>query len=192
MLRRLYNWTMGLAAHRHAMPALFGVSFVESSVFPIPPDVLMIPMVLARRARAFAVALVATIGSVLGALLGYWIGAALMDSVGTWVLTVYGKEAAYAQLAARFAEYGGWAVLFAALTPFPFKVITIFSGAVGLPLPLFLLTSVIGRSARFFVVAGLLWRFGPPIRDFIEKRLGLVFTVFMVCLIGGFVALRYL
>ena len=142
--------------------------------------------------RTWAIALVATVGSVLGALLGYWIGAALMESVGQWVLTVYGKEEAYHHLAARFAEYGGWAVLFAALTPFPFKVITIFSGAVGLPLPLFLLTSVIGRAARFFVVAGLLWRFGPPIRTFIEDRLGLVFTLFMVALIGGFVALRYL
>lgn len=192
MLRRLYDWTMGLAAHRHALPALFGVSFIESSVFPIPPDVLMIPMVLARRARAFLIALVATAGSVLGALLGYWIGAALMDSLGQWVLTFYGKEDAYQQLAARFAEYGGWAVLIAALTPFPFKVITIFSGAVGLPLPLFLLTSIIGRAGRFFVVAGLLWRFGPPIRDFIEQRLGLVFTVFMVCLVGGFILLRYL
>ena len=192
MLRRLYDWTMGLAAHRHAMPALFGISFIESSVFPIPPDVLMIPMVLARRARAMAIAFIATFGSVLGAMLGYWIGAALMDSVGQWVLSAYGKQEAYEVLSARFNEYGGWAVLFAALTPFPFKVITIFSGAVALPLPLFLLTTVLGRAARFFVVAGLLWRFGPPIRDFIERRLGLVFTVFMVCLIGGFVALRYL
>ncbi len=192
MLRRLYDWTMGLAAHRHAMAALFGVSFIESSVFPIPPDVLMIPMVLAQRARAMAIALVATAGSVLGALLGYWIGAALMDTVGQWVLTAYGKQAAWQDLAARFAEYGGWAVLFAALTPFPFKVITIFSGAVGLPLPLFLLTSVLGRAGRFFIVAGLLWRFGPPIRIFIEERLGLVFTLFMAALIGGFIALRYL
>lgn len=192
MLRRLYDWTMGLAAHRHAMPALFGISFIESSIFPIPPDVLMIPMVLARRARALAIASVATFGSVLGALLGYWIGAALFDSVGQWVLSTYGKQEAYEALQARFNQYGGWAVLFAALTPFPFKVITIFSGAIGLSLPLFILTSVLGRAARFFVVAGLLWRFGPPIRDFIERRLGLVFTIFMACLLGGFAVLRYL
>lgn len=192
MLRRLYDWTMGLAAHRRASTWLFVISFIESSVFPIPPDVLMIPMVLARRARAWAIAAVATLGSVLGALLGYWIGAALMDSVGQWVLTMYGKEAAYDHLAQQFAAYGGWAVLFAALTPFPFKVITIFSGAVGMSLPLFILTAIIGRAARFFVVAGLLWRFGAPIRDFIEKRLGLVFTVFMLCLIGGFAALRFI
>lgn len=192
MLRRLYDWTMGLASHRNATPALFGVSFIESSIFPIPPDVLMIPMVMANRARAWIVASVATLGSVLGALLGYWIGWALMDSVGQWVLAAYGKEQAYEHLTAQFAIYGGWAVLFAALTPFPFKVITIFSGAVGFSLPLFILTSVIGRAAQFFVVAGLLWRFGPPIRSFIEERLGLVFTIFMACLIGGFVALRYL
>ncbi|MGR3197252.1 MAG: YqaA family protein [Paracoccus sp. (in: a-proteobacteria)] len=168
------------------------MSFIESSVFPIPPDVLMIPMVLAQRAKAWVIAAVATLGSVLGALLGYWIGAVLMDTVGQWILTVYGKEAAYDQLAARFAEYGGWAVLVAALTPFPFKVITIFSGAVGLSLPLFIATSILGRAGRFFVVAGLLWKFGPPIRDFIERRLGLVFTIFMACLIGGFAALRFM
>jgi membrane protein YqaA with SNARE-associated domain len=192
MLRRLYDWTMGLAGHRHADASLFSVSFVESSVFPIPPDVLMIPMVLARRQRAFIIATIATVGSVLGALLGYWIGAALMDTVGQWVLTAYGKEAAYADLAARFAEYGGWAVLIAAVTPFPFKVITIFSGAAGLSLPLFIAVSVLGRALRFFIVAGLLWRFGSPIKGFIEERLGLVFTLFMIALVGGFAALRYL
>ncbi|WP_265500728.1 YqaA family protein [Paracoccus beibuensis] len=192
MLRRLYDWTMGLAAHRHAGASLFTISFIESSFFPIPPDVLMIPMVLAQRARAWIIAGIATAGSVLGALLGYWIGAVLMDTVGQWVLTAYGKEAAYDQLAVSFAEYGGWAVLVAALTPFPFKVITIFSGAVGLSLPLFVLTSILGRAGRFLVVAGLLWKFGPPIRDFIERRLGLVFTVFMACLIGGFAALRFM
>ncbi|AUH35002.1 YqaA family protein [Paracoccus tegillarcae] len=192
MLRRLYDWTMGLASHRHSLWALFGVSFVESSVFPIPPDVLMIPMVLARRDRAFMIAAVATIGSVLGALLGYWIGATLMDSLGQWVLTAYGKQDSFDHLAARFDEYGAWAVLFAGVTPFPFKVITIFSGAVSLSLPIFIASSIIARALRFFIVAGLLWRFGEPIRDFIERRLGLVFTLFMICLIGGFVALRYL
>lgn len=192
MLRRLYDWTIGLAGHPRADAALFGVSFVESSVFPIPPDVLMIPMVLAQRARALIIAAICTAGSVLGALLGYWIGAALMDSVGQWVLTAYGKEGAYASLAAQFALHGGWAVLIAAVTPFPFKVITIFSGAVGFSLPLFIATSILGRALRFFIVAGLLWRFGEPIRDFIERRLGLVFTIFMACLIGGFLVLGVL
>lgn len=192
MLRRLYDRTMALARHRHAMAALFGVSFIESSVFPIPPDALMIPMILSDRDRAWRVAAVATLGSVLGALLGYWIGWALMDSLGQWVLAAYGKQAAYQHLADQFAIYGGWAVLFAALTPFPYKVMTIFSGAVGFALPLFILTSILGRALRFFVVAALLWRFGPPIRGFIEKRLGLIFTIFMICLLGGFAAVRYL
>lgn len=192
MLRRLYDWTMGLAGHRHARTSLFSVSFIESSVFPIPPDVMMIPMILARRAQAWTIAGIATLGSVLGALLGYWIGAVLMDSVGMWVLTAYGKEAAFDSLSLRFAEYGGWAVLIAALTPFPFKVITIFSGAVGLSLPLFIATSILGRAGRFYVVAALLWKYGTPIRDFIERRLGLVFTVFMLALAGGFAALRLL
>ncbi|RJL06107.1 DedA family protein [Paracoccus aestuarii] len=192
MLRRLYDWTMGLAGRRQAEPALFSVSFVESSVFPIPPDVLMIPMVLARRSRAFVIATIATVGSVLGALLGYWIGAVLMDSVGQWVLTAYGKQDAFDQLSARFSEFGIWAVLIAAVTPFPFKVITLFSGAAGLSLPIFIVTSIIGRSLRFFIVAGLLWKFGEPIRDFIERRLGLVFTLFCVALIGGFALLRFL
>ena len=192
MLRRLYDWTMGLAGHPRADAALFGVSFVESSVFPIPPDVLMIPMVQAQRARAMIIATICTAGSVLGALLGYWIGAVLMDSLGQWVLTAYGKQDAYASLAAQFALHGGWAVLIAAVTPFPFKVITIFSGAVGFSLPLFIATSILGRALRFFIVAGLLWRFGEPIRDFIERRLGLVFTIFMACLIGGFLVLGVL
>ena len=192
MLRRLYDWTMGLAGHPRADAALFGVSFVESSVFPIPPDVLMIPMVLAQRARAMVIATICTAGSVLGALLGYWIGAVLMDSLGQWVLTAYGKQDAYASLAAQFALHGGWAVLIAAVTPFPFKVITILSGAVSFSLPLFIATSILGRALRFFIVAGLLWRFGEPIRDFIERRLGLVFTIFMACLIGGFLVLGVL
>lgn len=192
MLNSLYRWTMSLADHPRALWVLAAISFIEASVFPIPPDVLMIPMILARRDRAFGIAAVATLGSVLGALLGYWIGAALMDTLGQHILALYGKEAAFDRLAARFAEYGGWAVLFAGVTPFPFKVITIFSGAVSMSLPLFIGVAIVARALRFFIVAGLLWRFGEPIRDFIERRLGLVFTLFMAGLIGGFIVVRYL
>ena len=192
MLRRLYDWTMGLARHRHSMAALFGVSFIESSFFPIPPDVLMIPMVLAQRSKAFLIATVATLGSVLGALLGYAIGALLMDSVGTAVLDFYGAHGDFADLARRFNEYGIWVILFAGITPFPYKVITIFAGATGMSVPVFIIASIFARGLRFFIVAGLLWKFGPPIRDFIERRLGLVFTLFMIGLIGGFAALRFL
>lgn len=192
MLRRLYDWTMDLAARPYAMWALFVVAFVESSFFPIPPDVLIIPMVLANRPAWLRIALVATAGSVLGALFGYWIGATLMDTVGQQILAAYGKQGDYAALSARFDEWGVWAVLIAGLTPFPFKVITIFSGAVHLNLVVFIIAAIIARAARFMIVAWLLWRFGAPIRDFIERRLGLMFTLFMICLIGGFYLVKYL
>lgn len=192
MLRRLYDWTMDLAARPYALWALFAVAFVESSFFPIPPDVLIIPMVLAARPEWFRIALVATAGSVLGALLGYWIGAAFMDTLGNQILAAYGKEGDFADLAARFDEMGVWAVLIAGLTPFPFKVITIFSGAVQLNLAVFVMACIVSRAARFLIVAWLLWRFGAPIRDFIERRLGIIFTLFMVALIGGFYLVKYL
>jgi membrane protein YqaA with SNARE-associated domain len=192
MLRRLYDWTMSLAATPHAERGLAAVSFIESSVFPIPPDVLLIPMVLADRLRWLRYALVCTIASVLGALLGYVIGAFLYETVGEPVLALYGKQDAFMQLAEWYNSWGGWAVLFAAVTPFPYKVLTIFSGATGLSIPLFVIVSIIGRGARFFLVAWLLYRFGPPMRLFIERHLGLLFTLFMVLLIGGFVAVRYL
>lgn len=192
MIRRLYDWTMGMAAGPHAMWALAAVAFVESSVFPIPPDVLIIPMVLAAREKALLIAMVATVASVLGGCLGYAIGYGFMDTIGMPILEFYGKAGAFDQLAARFNEYGGWAVLVAGVTPFPYKVITIFSGATHLNLPLFLGVSVLARALRFFIVAGLLWKFGAPIRAFIERWLGPLFTAFVVLLIGGFYALRYL
>lgn len=192
MIRRLYDWTMSLAESRHALWALAIVAFVESSFFPIPPDVLMIPMILARPDRAFRIAFIATVASVLGGCLGYYIGYGMMDVVGQPLLAFYGKEAAFADLSLRFNEWGGWAVLMAGVTPFPFKVITIFSGATHLSLTLFITVAIIARALRFFLVAALLWKFGPPVRDFIEKRLGIVFTVFVVLLLGSFYALRFL
>ncbi|TFF24830.1 DedA family protein [Jiella endophytica] len=192
MLRRLYDWVMSLAATRHAETALGAVAFVESSVFPIPPDALIIPMVIAERRKWIRIALISTIGSVLGAFLGYAIGALFFDAVGQPILSFYGKAEAFQKLAARYNAWGGWAVLVAALTPFPYKVITIFSGVTGLNLLVFTLVSIVGRGARFFLVAFLLNRYGPPIRGFIEKNLGLLFTLFMILLIGGFVVIRYL
>lgn len=192
MLRGLYDWTMGLAARPYALLALFVIAFVESSFFPIPPDVLIIPMVLAARPKWWRIAAVGTLGSVLGGLFGYWIGAVLMDSWGHSILAFYGKEGAFADLSARFDEWGGWAVLVAGVTPFPYKVITIFSGATALSLPVFIGVSILARALRFFIVAWLLYRYGPPIRVFIEKRLGLLFTIFVIGLIGGFVLLRFI
>lgn len=192
MLRRLYDWVMSLAATRHAERALAGVSFIESSVFPIPPDALLIPMVIADRGKWFRIAMICTVSSVLGAFLGYAIGALAFDLVGRPVLELYGKADAFDEMAVRYNDWGGWAVLFAALTPFPYKVLTIFSGATHLNLLTFTVVSVIGRGARFFLVAWLLQRYGAPIQGFIEKNLGILFTLFMVLLIGGFLAVRYL
>ena len=192
MIRKLYDWTLSLAGHPRALWALAVIAFVESSFFPIPPDVLMIPMIIAAPTRAFRIAAVATVASVLGGLFGYAIGALLFETVGQPILEFYGKADAFDSFATRYNDWGAWAVLIAGVTPFPFKVITIASGATGLSLPVFILSAVLARALRFFVVAALLWKFGPPIRDFIEKRLGLMFVIFCVLLIGGFYLVRYL
>ena len=186
MLRGLYNWTISLAQSPHALWALAIVAFVESSFFPIPPDVLMIPMIIARPSRAFVIAGVATVASVAGAMLGYYIGFALMESVGRPILEIYGKADSFAKMSAVFNEYGAWAVVIAGVTFLPFKVITIVSGFTGLPLPVFIVSSIFARALRFFLVAALLWKFGAPIRDFIERRLGLMFILFCLLLVGGF------
>jgi membrane protein YqaA with SNARE-associated domain len=186
MLRRLYNWTLRMAEHPNALWVLAGISFVESSVFPIPPDVLMIPMILARPSRAWLIASVALISSVLGGLAGYAIGALAYQEVGRPILEALGKEAAMEAFRLRFNDFGFWAVLTAGVTPFPYKVITIMSGWTGMPLGVFVTTSILARGLRFFLLAGLLWRFGPPIRDFIDRRLGLVTILFVVLLFGGF------
>ena len=192
MLRSLYNRTMTLADHPHALWWLAAVSFVESSFFPIPPDVLMIPMILARPSRAWLIALVALVASVLGGLLGYAIGAFFYDSIGQPILEAMGKGDAMEAFNTKFNDFGFWAVLGAGVTPFPFKVITIMSGWTSMPLGTFVATAILARGLRFFLVAALLWKFGTPIRDFIEKRLGLVFTIFIVLLFGGFLLIRYL
>lgn len=192
MLRRFYDWTISLSAHPRAMWALAVIAFIESSVFPIPPDLLMIPMIIARPSRAFHIAALATVMSVLGGMFGYWIGAALFETVGQPVLEFYGKDAYFGEFATRYNEYGAWAVLIAGVTPFPYKVITILSGSTGLNLGVFIVASVVARALRFFVLAGLLWKFGPPIREFIEKRLGLMFTLFVILLLGGFYVVKFL
>lgn len=192
MIRRLYDWTLGLVQHRHALWALAVVAFVESSFFPIPPDILMIPMIIARPRRAWLIAGVALVASVLGGLLGYAIGALAFESLGQPILASLGKAEAMAEFSTRFNDMGFWAVLVAGVTPFPYKVITIMSGWTGMPLGTFIMTSILARGLRFFVVAGLLWRFGAPIRDFIERRLGLMFTLAVALLIGGFMVVKVL
>jgi len=192
MLRKLYDWVFRLAEHRRATWALAGVSFAESSVFPIPPDVLLIPMVLANRKKWIFYAGICLVASILGAFLGYYIGAVLYESIGKPILAFYGREDSFQEIVEWYNKWGGWGVLLAAVTPFPYKVLTIFSGATGLNLFVFTIVSILGRGMRFYLVAGLLYYIGDPIREFIEKRLGLMFTLGMVLLIGGFIAVRFL
>lgn len=192
VLRPLYDWTMGLAEHRYALAGLALVSFIESSVFPIPPDILIIPMVLAARDRAWRIALVAMIASVLGGLVGYAIGAGLYETVGRPMLDFYGYAHKFTDFQAIYAEWGFWFVAGAGFTPFPYKVITIASGVMDLDLTTFTGASVVSRGARFFVLAAALWYWGPPIRRFVEANLPILTTLFFVLLLGGFLAIRYL
>jgi len=192
MLRRIYDWTMALGASRHAVPTLFGISFVESSVFPIPPDVLLVPMVLVKRARWIFFASLCTLASVLGGLAGYAIGWLLFTEVAEPILAFYGYDHKFDEFTARFNEYGAWIVFLAGVTPFPYKVITIASGASALSLPVFIVASVLSRGLRFFLVAGLLYVLGPAIRTFVEERLALVLGVLGALAVAGFLAVRLL
>ena len=183
---------MGLAAHRNALWALAIIAFIEASFFPIPPDVLMIPLILAQPRKAFLIASIALVGSILGGLFGYVIGAFFYETIGAPILEALGKTDSMLEFNTRFNDFGFWAVLGAGITPFPFKVITIMSGWTAMPLSVFIPTAIIARAFRFFLVAALLWKFGAPIRDFIEKRLGLMTTLFFLLLIGGFFLVRYI
>lgn len=191
MLRRLYDWVMGLAAHPQAALWLFIIAFMESSFFPIPPHIMLIPMVIANRAKAWWYATVVTVGSVLGGIGGYFIGYGLFEQIGKPVLDFYGMGEKFATFAQNYNEFGAWIVFTAGVTPFPYKVITIASGATQLNFMVFMLASIAARSLVFFAIAGLLYAFGQPIREFIEKRLGLMFTIFLVLLFGGFIAIKY-
>ncbi len=191
MLRRLYDWTMGLAAKRHALWALGAVAFVESSIFPIPPDLLLIPMVLAQRRRAWVIAGVTTASSVAGGLAGYAIGALFFEGFGRDLLAFYGHLDKFTSFQSYYNEWGAWIVAMAGVTPFPFKVITIASGVTRLDLGVFIAASVAARGFRFFLVAGLLWYFGEPLRNFIERYLPWLIALFFVLLLGGFLIVRF-
>lgn len=191
-MRRLYDWMMQMAASRRAPWALALVSFIESSFFPIPPDVMLIPMILSRREQAWWYASIATVASVVGGLLGYAIGYYFYDTVGLPILKFYGREHALDSFIAFVHTYGVPAVIIKGMTPIPFKVVTIAAGVAKMDLFAFIGASIIARAMRFYLVAGLLYFFGEPIREFIERRLMLVTTVFVVLLVGGFVAVRYL
>lgn len=191
MLKRTYDWMMGLAARDNAIWVMAAVSFIESSVFPIPPDVLLIPMVLAAPTRAWWIASVCTVSSVLGGYLGYAIGYYLYESFGRAVLEFYGAMDKYAAVKEAFDRWGTWFIILKGMTPIPYKIVTIFAGTVQFDLAQFTFSSLVSRALRFFMLAALLWYFGPPIKDFIERRLTLVTSVFCGLLVGGFVVARY-
>ena len=192
MLKRLYDWMMRVAAGDRAPAALATISFVESSFFPIPPDVMLIPMVLADRDRAWYFATIATVTSVAGGLLGYAIGYYAYNAIGLPILHFYGKEHALDGFINFVAAYGVPAVIIKGMTPIPYKVVTIAAGVAQMNIWAFIGASIVARAMRFYLVAGLLYFFGEPIRAFIERRLTLVTTVFVVLLVGGFVAVQYL
>ena len=192
LLRRLYDWCLAAAYKPHAMWTMGAVAFAESSFFPVPPDVMLIPMSLARPERAYVLALWCTIASVVGGLVGYSIGALLYDSVGAWLIHLYGYGDKVAAFRAAYAQWGALIILLKGLTPIPYKVVTITSGFAGYNLVLFVLFSVLTRGARFFVLAFVLHRYGAQAREIIEKRLGLWVLLGVAVIVIGIVAALYL
>jgi membrane protein YqaA with SNARE-associated domain len=192
MLRSFYHRVITLAGSPRAPLWLAVVAFAESSFFPIPPDALLIPMALTHPRRAWRFALICTVSSVAGGMLGYLIGATLYDAVAAPILRLYHYEDAYARFRDTFAAYGLEIILLKGLTPIPYKIITIAAGAAKFDFPTFLLASIVTRGARFFLVATLLHVLGDPVRHFIETRLTLVTTVLAVSIVGGFLLLKFL
>lgn len=188
MFRPIYDYFIRLSAHPKAMHALAAVSFAESSFFPIPPDAMVIPMVLAQRARAFAIATVCTVASVLGGVAGYAIGFYLYDTMGQWLIGVYGLQQGAQEFQDWYAKWGTWVILIKGFTPIPYKLVTIASGAAHFDFISFVLASIVTRGGRFFLIAALLRAYGEPVRTFIEKRLDLVSWAFLILVIGGVAA----
>ena len=192
LLRRLYDWAVDAAHKPHALWTMGAIAFAESSFFPVPPDVMLIPMALARPERAYLMAAWCTGASVVGGLVGYAIGALLYDSVGAWLIHLYGYGDKVDQFRAAYAQWGALIILLKGLTPIPFKIVTITSGFAGYNLALFVLFSIITRGARFFLLAFLLHRYGEQARHIIEKRLGLWVTIGAAVIVIGLVAALYL
>jgi membrane protein YqaA with SNARE-associated domain len=187
MLRRLYDWCVDAAGKPYAAWLLAAVSFAESSVFPIPPDAVLIPMALARPDRAWIYAGFCTVASVAGGVLGYFIGAALFDTLGLWLIQLYGFGDKVEAFRVAYAQYGAWVILLKGLTPIPYKIVTITSGFAGFNLGLFIVLSLITRGLRFYIEAFLLNRYGPRARGIIEERLGLWAGLFAAALVIGFI-----
>ena len=190
MIKAFYNWTIKLSATRYALWALAIVAFAESSFFPIPPDILLIPLIIAKPKNAYLIAFIAMVASVFGGGLGYYIGLKLYETVGIIIINFYHAQQLFLEFQAQFNKYGAAAVLFAGVTPFPYKIITISSGIAGMPIYQFFIFSIIARGARFFIIAILLRLYGEPIRNFIERHLNLLFIAFMVLLVFGFLLIK--
>jgi membrane protein YqaA with SNARE-associated domain len=191
MFKKLYDWTLSLSASPRAPQALAVISFAESSFFPIPPDVMLVPMVMAKPERAWRYAAICTIASVLGGIAGYAIGALLYDTLGAWLIQLYGYGDKMEGFRALYQQHGHWIILIKGFTPIPFKLITIASGLAGYDFLMFVVLSAITRAARFFFVAGIMNRFGVPLRRFIENNLTAVGIGSILALIGGFAAAKF-
>ncbi len=191
MIRRLYAWAMESAESPHALLALVAVSFAESSFFPLPPDTLLVPMVLAQRQRALVLAAWCTAASVAGGMLGYAIGSLLYESLGKWIINLYGYGNGVEAFRETYAAWGAWIILLKGMTPIPYKLVTIASGFSGYNFGLFVLLSIITRGIRFGLVAGGLARYGEPIRDFLERRLEMVALGMVAIVVAGFVIVKY-
>ncbi len=192
MFRRLYEWILALAAKPSAPWALGAVAFAESSFFPVPPDAMLVPMAVSRPDRVWLYATVATLSSVAGGLVGYAIGALLYDSLGVWLFNLYGLTQKAETFRESYAAYGHWVILLKGLTPIPYKLVTITSGFAGYSLFWFTLLSIITRGARFFILAGLLGRYGVSIRAVLDRHLNVVAGLFAAVVILGFVAFRFM
>lgn len=190
MIKRLYDWVLGWAHRPHGAWALFILAFAESSFFPIPPDVLLIALAISIPARAFRFAVIASLGSVIGGIAGYAIGLYFMEAIGYNIIHIYGLAEKYDYLQTLYRDYDAWAVGIAGFTPIPYKAFTITAGAFEINFWVFIAASFVSRSARFFIVAALIYRFGEPIRDFIEKYFNILTLVFVALIIGGFVIIK--
>jgi membrane protein YqaA with SNARE-associated domain len=192
MLRRLYDWCIAAAHKPYALWVMGFVSFIESSFFPIPPDAMLIPMSIARPEKAYFYAGLCTVTSVMGGVLGYFIGAVLYDSIGSWLINLYGYGNKVEAFREAYATWGTWIILLKGVTPIPYKIVTIASGFAGYPLLMFILLSFVARGMRFYLAAFLLNRYGEVAREHLEKRLGFWVTVSIAVLVLGIVAALYL
>lgn len=190
-LRNLYDWVLHWAETPYAVPALFLLAVAESSFFPVPPDVLLIALAMAVPSKSFRFAAICSVGSVAGGIVGYGIGLYGYEAIGRPIVEFYNGQSVMEAVRLQYARYGFWGILIAAVTPIPYKVFTIASGVFRFDFGLFLAASIVGRSARFFVVAGLIWKYGRPIREFIDRYFNRLSYLFILLLLAGFLILRY-